>query len=200
MLTLKPLAAIATALLFCASANATVIDFDDLVGPGAVGPSSGDGFVDYGFQFSSNMDALDLSDTGYCYSECSGHSGKYGALNNYGGNMLMTMQGGGTFSVQDLWLRDWYGSEGEATVDGLLNGVVVGSVNVSLAPVWSNVLLNFGDVDTLRVATSSIFTIDDIQVNGGSVSVPEPSSIALLGLGLLGFAASRRKLAKSKNA
>ncbi|GAC1543432.1 MAG: hypothetical protein NVS2B7_17220 [Herpetosiphon sp.] len=35
---------------------------------------------------------------------------------------------------------------------------------------------------------------------GSSAKVPEPTTIALLGLGLLGFAASRRKPAKSKNA
>lgn len=35
---------------------------------------------------------------------------------------------------------------------------------------------------------------------GSSTSVPEPGSVALLGLGLMGFVASRRKAAKNKNA
>lgn len=39
-----------------------------------------------------------------------------------------------------------------------------------------------------------------LDVVFGSSEVPEPTTVALLGLGLLGFAASRRKSAKSKNA
>jgi hypothetical protein len=38
--------------------------------------------------------------------------------------------------------------------------------------------------------------IDDVKLN----VVPEPTTVALLGLGLLGFAASRRKASKTKNA
>jgi hypothetical protein len=42
--------------------------------------------------------------------------------------------------------------------------------------------------------------ICNVSIESQGVNVPEPSSIALLGLGLLGFAASHRKSAKSKNA
>jgi hypothetical protein len=43
-------------------------------------------------------------------------------------------------------------------------------------------------------------TVPGGGTGGTGETVPEPTTVALLGLGMLGFAASRRKLAKSKNA
>lgn len=189
---LKLVSVLAGALFSCFAAHATVITFDDLVQPGTYGPTSGSGFVDSGFVFSTNMDAIDVSPSGGWWSNGvgTGHSGNYAALNNYSGNMTMTQQGGGTFSVQDLWLNGWQGSQQTDTIVGLLNGDVVGSVSATFGQPWTNFVLNFSNIDTLQINSGNIFLIDDIQVNN---NVPEPGSLALVGIALAGLVTLRKR-------
>lgn len=184
-------AALVAALGMAAPAGATTLTFDDI---GIVGQTTLTGFVEKGFKFSSNMDVIDVSSTGgtWSYGVNGGHSGKFAALNDYYGDMVMTVLGGGLFSVQDLWINGWQGGSTTSTISGWLNGVQVSSVSVSYSSPWKDVVLNFAGIDSLRIS-GGVFLVDDITVNG---NVPEPGSVALLGLGLMGLYASRRKSKK----
>jgi hypothetical protein len=56
---------------------------------------------------------------------------------------------------------------------------------------------NGTDYFQLKIATGEVLLITSLIPEA---AVPEPTTVTLFGLGLLGFAASRRKSAKSKNA
>lgn len=188
---MKKLATLVSALgvaLLADMANATVIHFDELGVPGWVYPNfTNTGFESQGFAFSANMDVIDVSPSGGVWSigVGSGHSGNYAALNDYGGDMFMTQVGGGSFSVENLWLNGWQGLATTSSVEGYLNGVLVGSVVTSYSSPWSDISLNFAAIDTLKIS-GGVFLVDDISVNGGNGQVPEPATLSLLALGLLG--------------
>jgi hypothetical protein len=77
-------------------------------------------------------------------------------------------------------------------LDGDLDVVVDFNSGVNTQCGWSNNQNCLVNVGTSPFARASL----DYQ----TAAVPEPMPIALVGIGLLGFAASRRKSAKSKNA
>ena len=177
------------------SAQAVVIDFESTGTPGSYNDLS---YPIDGFVFNFTMDNIDISSTSPWGTYGPAYSGNFAALNNYGGPGEITLDGGGTFSFQDLWLKGWGGDSGEATVSGWLNGAVVGSVYGYMnADSWTDFSGNFSNIDKLQIDPGSghVFLADNIKLNSPISAIPEPQTYAMLlaGLGLLGYTARRRK-------
>jgi hypothetical protein len=165
--------------VIAAPAGATVIGFESPY-------QSALDQIDYpiaGFTFNPTLHHIDLA---YAWADAGpAHSGNFGALNNMSGAGEIKLATGGTFSFQSLWVKNWYDETNRAgQVEGYRNGVVVASVSGTASGSWQEIVGNFEAIDKLRFNFGSYFLVDDIALNEAAADVPEPGSLALLGLGL----------------
>lgn len=193
----KTLLALAASTILATPAFATVIDFESTGTRGAY--NNLDYAID-GFRFNHTMDNIDVSANGIWSFAGPAHSGSFAALNNYAGVGEITRADGGTFTFNSLWVKNWFSvGDKEGSVLGLRDGAVVASVAAtSHNAEWNQTIGNFTDIDTLRVDLGNIiFVLDDIALNEATGKVPEPASLALLGLGAAGLLSARRKSRKA---
>jgi hypothetical protein len=203
------------------SANADVIGFDDLdATAGDIildGLNPYQGFTWTNFSVYTNTPGF----PGYNNGIFSGPNAAYTAGDAFGSPIVSTITAASSFDFISAYLGSgWYDGM-SVTVDGLLNGTEEFSQTVTVNTEASQLFtFNFNDItevdifSQIRASTSdpygcgpsgcSQITLDDLTFapsSGGPPpppppppsTVPEPTSLVLMGLGLAGFAFFRMK-------
>jgi PEP-CTERM motif len=200
-------------------ANASVVDFENVAAYASGNFSSG------GFDFSLNGLASAVVKQQYCGPSCPLNGSNY-ALAPYGdyngtpSSLSMTKTGGGTFSFYgfDGSASFNFNQWGSGSAHYIPNQIDVVGVQSNGNHIAQSFLINknsnaadtlsftsytannsFNDLVSLSFSSSGSsqalyngFSVDNIQV----APVPEPETYALMGLGLLGLLATRRRKVK----
>lgn len=179
----------ACAVMFTAtSATAAVLNFDDLNtgGAGAVSSSAYSGFTLNGWWHIDNPP--------YSYPYASSPTTIYNSESAYTNTPEIISSS--PIDVLSIYLADYnsgtvdlLGYSGSSLLYSLTVDPVVGSM--------TQYTLNFNGIDRFVMQTTSGVTyafMDNFEYVPGGNSVPEPASLALLGLGFAGLVLSRRKI------
>ena len=184
--------------------SASTIGFEGLAGADMATSFTALGI---GNTYLGNVWSASGGDWGVCDANCFGdqslraHSGSAYAW-SYSGPQSLTIQfagatrfTGGYFAGQFLNRGGFNASTIELLGYDASNALVGSTAAIAIGDSsWRFIAADFSNVSRLDIRSDragSWFAVDDLQV--GATSVPEPASVALFGLGLLGAAAARRK-------
>jgi hypothetical protein len=190
------------------AAQASVVDFNNTSGRNYqyTYPAYSSGGLT--FTFASSAYLMGTGFTGTNQASNYAINGTDYLMSSY--DITITKTGGGTFSLNSLDITPWqdYSGISQAILTGArsagasvsktvtFTGVALNSSNVSGNDFTNYLLSGFDDLTSLTISHGNGFlAIDNVTFDQTS-AVPEPSSIALLGLAFAGFAAVRRRATK----
>lgn len=174
-------AACAAALCTAGAGHAAVLNFND---PGliAIGDDGTETYIESGFMFSAPAVSFLTLDAAFI--------GNVDGANSPIGFMAV---GGGAFSLAsfdssfyDLGLGD---TPGMLSVTGLRNGVQVASQRFALGSSATGTSFGaaFGNLTAVTFSGTTAFALDNVNASLVAAPVPEPATVALTAVGLLGL-------------
>jgi hypothetical protein len=175
------------------SVQAQVATFEGL-GTGG-GPPSGYAGKDW----TSTIQVEDNGLNSYNYTTPSGNQWAWIWCCGYGNSITNT--GGGTFNLLSALVGNMSQNTDTFQVYGLDAGAnVIYQQAVTVSPTWHTETFNFMGVTEIRFSNdyTANMTLDDVTFSAAVLATPEPATLSLLSIGLVGVLGAARRRQKQQ--